>query len=301
MEYSVIEVAKILIKMIKGDNINYDEWIEWIKDRPFNDKRYYISNQKLKNFGWDIHINFLDGLEKLVSANLKSIEVCFFHIEKCMGSSLRTILYNYFKNIYDEKRIFEPCRFNHKYNLVCKKDLDFLNNNFFKVILAHCSYNDKFTNTFSKNCFSITCVRNPIDRILSHYYYFDYINEKKPLNELSKDKIKYYIEEHGKTMLFRLSGETMDLNIAYNNINIINCILVFENIKKELDLMNNLLNKKFNKNIDIEIINENETKFNYKIFREKDIEVINKDLDLIQDTKIYEFVNNMDIKDRFKI
>ena len=48
--------------------------------------------------GWDIQINFLDGLEKLVSPNLKSVEVCFFHIEKCMGSSLRTSLYNYFKN-----------------------------------------------------------------------------------------------------------------------------------------------------------------------------------------------------------
>jgi UDP-glucose 4,6-dehydratase len=64
MEYSVLEVAKILIGMIKGDGVNDDDWIEWIKDRPFNDKRYYISNQKLKNLGWDIKINFMDGLEK---------------------------------------------------------------------------------------------------------------------------------------------------------------------------------------------------------------------------------------------
>jgi UDP-glucose 4,6-dehydratase len=65
MEYSVKEVAQILIKMIK-DTENYDDWIEFIKDRPFNDKRYYISNQKLKNLGWDIKINFLDGLKELV-------------------------------------------------------------------------------------------------------------------------------------------------------------------------------------------------------------------------------------------
>lgn len=31
-----------------------------------------------------------------------NIEVCFFHIEKCAGSSLRIILYNYYKNIYNE-------------------------------------------------------------------------------------------------------------------------------------------------------------------------------------------------------
>merc|ERR1711976_328407 len=35
-------------------NIGCDEWIEYIKDRPYNDKRYYISNQKLKDLGWDI-------------------------------------------------------------------------------------------------------------------------------------------------------------------------------------------------------------------------------------------------------
>ena len=66
MEYSILEVAKILIKMIKGDNTNVDDWIEYVKDRPFNDKRYYISNQKLKNLGWDIQVEFIEGLRKLI-------------------------------------------------------------------------------------------------------------------------------------------------------------------------------------------------------------------------------------------
>ena len=65
MEYSVMEVAKTLIKIIKG-NENYDEWIEYIEDRPFNDQRYYISNQKLKDLGWDIRINFMDGLNNIL-------------------------------------------------------------------------------------------------------------------------------------------------------------------------------------------------------------------------------------------
>jgi UDP-glucose 4,6-dehydratase len=66
MEYSVLEVAKILIGMIKRDDVNCDDWIEYIPDRPFNDARYYISNAKLKNLGWDIRIGFLGGLKKLV-------------------------------------------------------------------------------------------------------------------------------------------------------------------------------------------------------------------------------------------
>ena len=64
MEYSVLEVAKILIKMIQNTT-DYNKWIEYVKDRPFNDKRYYISNQKLKNLGWNIQINFFDGVNKL--------------------------------------------------------------------------------------------------------------------------------------------------------------------------------------------------------------------------------------------
>lgn len=65
MEYSVLEVAKMLIKMVRGVEL-YDEWIEYVKDRPFNDKRYYISNQKLKNLGWKIEVDFIDGLRELV-------------------------------------------------------------------------------------------------------------------------------------------------------------------------------------------------------------------------------------------
>jgi len=57
MEYSVLDIANILIKNIKGGNINVNDWINYIKDRPFNDKRYYISNKKLKILGWSIKIN----------------------------------------------------------------------------------------------------------------------------------------------------------------------------------------------------------------------------------------------------
>ncbi len=65
MEYSVLQVAKLLIKMMKHTE-DYDQWIEWIEDRPFNDLRYYISNQKLKDLGWNITIKFEKGLEDLI-------------------------------------------------------------------------------------------------------------------------------------------------------------------------------------------------------------------------------------------
>jgi dTDP-glucose 4,6-dehydratase len=65
MEYSVLEIAKILIKMIKGTD-KYDDWIEYIEDRPFNDQRYYISNEKVKNLGWNIEMELKDGLKGII-------------------------------------------------------------------------------------------------------------------------------------------------------------------------------------------------------------------------------------------
>ena len=65
MEYSVLEVSKILIKLIKKTD-DYDSWIEYIKDRPFNDQRYYISNEKLKKLGWKITKSFKESLMELI-------------------------------------------------------------------------------------------------------------------------------------------------------------------------------------------------------------------------------------------
>jgi len=65
MEYSVLDIAKILIKMIKKTE-NYDDYIEYIEDRPYNDMRYYISNQKLKDLGWNIEVDLLSGLDDLI-------------------------------------------------------------------------------------------------------------------------------------------------------------------------------------------------------------------------------------------
>ncbi len=68
MEYSVMDVAKLLIEnILKTDN--YDEWIEYIEDRPFNDERYYISNTKLKSLGWTIKQEFTSSLKELCDMN----------------------------------------------------------------------------------------------------------------------------------------------------------------------------------------------------------------------------------------
>jgi dTDP-glucose 4,6-dehydratase/UDP-glucose 4,6-dehydratase len=62
MEYSVMDIATILVKIIKNSD-NVKDYIEYIEDRPFNDQRYYISNEKLVKLGWKAKISLLDGLK----------------------------------------------------------------------------------------------------------------------------------------------------------------------------------------------------------------------------------------------
>ena len=79
IEYSVIDVAKLLIKLIKGIDIDDAthaqaggavsdvDWIEYVEDRPFNDRRYYISSEKMNRLGWRAQIDFESGLAELIN------------------------------------------------------------------------------------------------------------------------------------------------------------------------------------------------------------------------------------------
>ena len=65
-EYNVIEIATILLKMVKGDEENVVNWIEYTKDRNFNDFRYAIDASKLNNIGWEKRVSFYDGIKKTI-------------------------------------------------------------------------------------------------------------------------------------------------------------------------------------------------------------------------------------------
>jgi len=64
-EFTVSHVAEILIEKIMNTQ-DYNKWITYIEDRPFNDKRYYISNQKVKDLGWVIRTDFDSGIDHLI-------------------------------------------------------------------------------------------------------------------------------------------------------------------------------------------------------------------------------------------
>jgi dTDP-glucose 4,6-dehydratase len=69
-EYTVTQIAHMLIEKITKTT-DYDKWISHIEDRPFNDKRYYISNQKVKDLGWTILTDFNNGINEVIQSMSK--------------------------------------------------------------------------------------------------------------------------------------------------------------------------------------------------------------------------------------
>tara|TARA_E500000178_G_C16991863_1_gene741194 strand:- start:62 stop:1006 length:945 start_codon:yes stop_codon:yes gene_type:complete len=64
-EIKIIDLAKLLIKKIKNE-VDVEKYIKFTEDREFNDQRYYISGQKLKDIGWKPMIELNEGLNKTI-------------------------------------------------------------------------------------------------------------------------------------------------------------------------------------------------------------------------------------------
>lgn len=64
-EKSVLDVTKYLVKLM-NHNDKFEEYITFVEDRPFNDKRYFITNNKLKKIGWSQTISFEEGIKNLL-------------------------------------------------------------------------------------------------------------------------------------------------------------------------------------------------------------------------------------------
>ncbi|GER33615.1 dTDP-glucose 4,6-dehydratase [Striga asiatica] len=62
-ERRVIDVAKDICKLFDMDP---DKSIEFVDNRPFNDQRYFLDDQKLKNLGWSEKTTWEEGLRKTI-------------------------------------------------------------------------------------------------------------------------------------------------------------------------------------------------------------------------------------------
>jgi len=82
-EYTVNEIATMLKELLNKKEIEN----EIVRDRNFNDQRYFISSEKLKQLGWHEQVTFLEGLK----------ETCKFYRENMNEFWTRDVLENAIK------------------------------------------------------------------------------------------------------------------------------------------------------------------------------------------------------------
>lgn len=65
-EYSVMEVISEIVSLMKpGDPVA--RWVKFVPDRDFQDYRYSVDAQKLRDLGWASRISFKDSIRRIVS------------------------------------------------------------------------------------------------------------------------------------------------------------------------------------------------------------------------------------------
>ena len=189
----------------------------------------------------------------------------FYHIEKCGGTSLRYILEDYFLRFIDKNNIYFP-----------KKKNDDIKNNDKEVILTHQRFNSSEIKEDDK-IFRFTILRNPIDRVISHYYFFDYKIYNMEMIDLSDEEFKNYCNCHGMHMckcldLLDENNNIYNDNILKLKINNFNFIAILENLKLDIKILENKLNKFFIKNYNLKILEKNvNSKKNKNSIKEYDI------------------------------
>jgi hypothetical protein len=161
---------------------------------------------------------------------------------------MRYALNALFLNLYDHKRIYAPSISDtSNLNLVKKGDLETLLKckteeeiRRISVILCHIKYNfPDISDNFGEHT-SLMIIREPTERIISHYEYFIRKKNNIPINDLSTDQLHKFCsrEDVRDTMTDYLShskSETEAIEVA-NEINFLDDIqninYLFERIKK---------------------------------------------------------------------
>ncbi|KAM1359075.1 hypothetical protein ACFX1X_046500 [Malus domestica] len=68
-ERRVVDVAKEICHLF---SLNPDTHVKFVKNRPFNDRRYFLDDQTLKNMGWSERTSWKEGLRKTMGWYVKN-------------------------------------------------------------------------------------------------------------------------------------------------------------------------------------------------------------------------------------
>jgi len=66
MEYNVLAVIEEIVSQMKPLD-NYQDWIQFVSDRAFQDYRYSIDSTELRKLGWTEKITFKDAIKDVIA------------------------------------------------------------------------------------------------------------------------------------------------------------------------------------------------------------------------------------------
>tara|TARA_B100000963_G_scaffold359326_1_gene386378 strand:- start:9843 stop:10799 length:957 start_codon:yes stop_codon:yes gene_type:complete len=69
-EYRNIDIVKLICEKMNKD---FDKSVKFIKDRPFNDSRYYIDYKKIQSYGWNQERHIYDDLDEIIEWYVKNL------------------------------------------------------------------------------------------------------------------------------------------------------------------------------------------------------------------------------------
>ena len=160
-------------------------------------------------------------------------DLVFYHIPKCGGTSIRNYIGKIFlKKNYPVDNIYISKVSNGLKDLMSEKDIesmkDVLKNK--KVILSH--INNKL-HMLLKSKINITCIRNPINRLVSSFNHFTLLNDN------SKTLTDIYLND--KASFDKLCQNIYNNKIWMREIHDYDYIIIFENLENDLIQIKNKL------------------------------------------------------------
>lgn len=184
-----------------------------------------------------------------------SPDYIFYHIPKCGGTTLRHFLYKIFIKIYNDDQIYLPQAFPDDYERICRyadANANLVNeaqynhslnlqkslpeSPEYKVLLCHVTRFIASKYIISdKNVVTMTVLRHPVSRLISHYNHFSHEENQKPhINELDMNTLTKLCHQYSDLMCkYLIPDDVRTPEAIHGAIDSIDKIYVLEKLDLE--------------------------------------------------------------------